>query len=38
MKAVETAMKWLGLGVSALVITVLCMGLVVVLLEVSRRK
>lgn len=38
METVETAMKWLGLGVSALVATVLCMGLVVVLMEVLRRK
>lgn len=38
MQTIETATKWLGLGVSALVATVLCMGLVVVLLEVLRRK
>lgn len=38
METVETAMKRLGLGVSALMLTVLCMGLAVVLLEILRRK
>jgi hypothetical protein len=38
MQTIETAMKWVGTGVCVMGISVLCIGLVVVLLEVLRRK
>lgn len=38
METVEMAMKWLGAGVCVMGLSVLCIGLVVVLLEVLRRK
>lgn len=38
MQTIETAMKWVGTGVCAMGLSALCIGLVVVLLEVLRRK
>jgi hypothetical protein len=38
MQNIETAMKWVGTGVCLMGLSVLCIGLVVVLMEVLRRK
>ena len=38
MQTIETAMKFVGTGVCATGLSALCIGLVVVLLEVLRRK
>jgi hypothetical protein len=38
MQTIETAMKWVGTGVCVMGLSALCIGLVVVLLEVLRRK
>jgi hypothetical protein len=38
MQNIETAMKWAGTGVCVMGLSVLCIGLVVVLMEVLRRK
>lgn len=38
MQNIETAMKWVGTGVCLMGLSLFCIGLVVVLLEVLRRK
>lgn len=38
MQTIETAMKWVDTGVCVMWLSALCIGLVVVLLEVLRRK
>lgn len=35
---IETAMKWIGAGVCVMGLSLFCIGLVVVILEVLRRK
>jgi hypothetical protein len=38
MQTIETAMKWVGTGVCVMGLSLFCVGLAVVLLEVLRRK